>query len=167
MAKLPDHVPELHVKDLHVPGWLGEFRAFLMRGNVVDLAVGVIVGAAFTAIVNSLVKDVFTPVLGLLIGGIDFTNLFITLRGPHMPTLAEAQKAGAVTLNLGVFLNAVIQFIIIGFVIFWVVRIISRFAEKKAAAPAAPPPPPRSEILLQDILDVLKEQEKSKTPPTA
>ncbi|PYD73619.1 large-conductance mechanosensitive channel protein MscL [Novacetimonas hansenii] len=164
MAQKPTH---LHVPDIHAPGWLGDFRAFLMRGNVVDLAVGVIIGAAFTAIVNSLVKDIFTPFLGLLIGGIDFTNLFITLRGPHMPTLAEAQKAGAVTLNLGVFLNAVIQFIIIGFVIFWVVRIISRFAEKKAAAPAAPPPPPRSEILLQDILDVLKEQEKLKTPPTA
>ncbi|MBV1834194.1 large-conductance mechanosensitive channel protein MscL [Novacetimonas pomaceti] len=164
MAQKPTH---LHVPEIHAPSWLGDFRAFLMRGNVVDLAVGVIIGAAFTAIVNSLVKDIFTPFLGLLIGGIDFTNLFITLRGPHMPTLADAQKAGAVTLNIGVFLNAVIQFIIIGFVIFWVVRIISRFAAKKEAAPAAPPPPPRSEVLLQEILDVLKEQEKTKTTPSA
>ncbi|MCE2576508.1 large conductance mechanosensitive channel protein MscL [Komagataeibacter sp. FNDCR2] len=157
MAKLPDHVPELHVREIHVPGWLGEFRSFLMRGNVVDLAVGVIVGAAFTAIVNSLVKDVFTPVLGLLIGGIDFTNLFITLRGPHLATLADAQKAGAVTINIGLFLNAVIQFVIIGFVIFWVVKAINRLTVKKEAEkPATPPAPPRSEVLLQDILDVLK-----------
>ncbi|GAB6968082.1 large conductance mechanosensitive channel protein MscL [Komagataeibacter kakiaceti JCM 25156] len=163
MAKLPDHVPELHVKDIHVPGWLGEFRAFLMRGNVVDLAVGVIVGAAFTAIVNSLVKDVFTPVLGLLIGGIDFTNLFITLRGPHLATLADAQKAGAVTINIGLFLNAVIQFVIIGFVIFWVVKAINRLTVKRdAEKPATPPAPPRSEILLQDILDVLKAEAAQK-----
>jgi len=98
---------------MHSPGWVAEFRAFILRGNVVDLAVGIIIGAAFTSIVASLVKDIFTPVLGLLIGGIDFTNIFITLRGDHLPTLEAAQKAGAVTLNVGVFLNAVIQFVIV------------------------------------------------------
>ena len=81
------------------PGWIDEFKAFIMRGNVVDLAVGIIIGVAFTAVVNSLVKDIFTPLIGLLVGGIDFTNIFVTLKGPSEPTLAEAQKAGAVTLN--------------------------------------------------------------------
>jgi len=91
---------------LHRPGWLDEFRAFIMRGNVVDLAVGIIIGVAFTAVVNSLVKDLLTPLIGLLVGGIDFSNIFVTLKGPHAATLADAQKAGAVTLNIGVFINA-------------------------------------------------------------
>ncbi|WP_342628751.1 large-conductance mechanosensitive channel protein MscL [Nguyenibacter vanlangensis] len=140
---------------IHAPGWVSEFKAFLMRGNVVDLAVGIIIGAAFTAIVNSLVKDVFTPLIGLLIGGIDFTNFFVTLRGPHLPTLADAQKAGAVTINVGLFLNAVIQFVIVGFAIFWVVKLVSKLTAKPAEAPAEPPPPPRSEILLTEIRDLL------------
>lgn len=146
---------------IHTPGWVSEFRAFLMRGNVVDLAVGVIIGAAFTAIVNSLVKDIFTPFIGLLIGGIDFTNVFVTLRGSHLATLAEAQKAGAVTINIGLFLNALIQFIIIGFVIFWVVKAVNRLTVKHEAAPAAPPPPPRSEVLLEDIRDLLAAKKTS------
>src|SRR6201985_1840960 len=103
------------------PSWVDEFRAFIMRGNVVDLAVGIIIGAAFTGIVNSLVKDVFTPIIGLLIGGIDFSHIFAPLKGPHLPTLDAAQRAGAVTINVGLFLNAVIQFLIVGLVIFWVV----------------------------------------------
>jgi large conductance mechanosensitive channel len=81
------------------PAWIDEFRAFIMRGNVIDLAVGIIIGVAFTGVVNSLVKDIFTPIIGLAVGGIDFTNLFVTLKGPSEPTLADAQKAGAVTLN--------------------------------------------------------------------
>src|SRR6478752_6790096 len=111
----PIHLPK-------PPGWVAEFRAFIMRGNVVDLAVGVIVGAAFTGIVNSLVKDVFTPLLGLIAGGVDFSNLFVTLKGSHEPTLDAAQKAGAVTLNIGLFLNACISFLIVSFVIFWLVK---------------------------------------------
>jgi large conductance mechanosensitive channel len=91
------------------PAWVDDFRAFIMRGNVIDLAVGIIIGVAFTAVVNSLVKDIFTPIIGLAVGGIDFTNIFVTLKGPSEPTLADAQKAGAVTLNIGVFLNAVIR----------------------------------------------------------
>ncbi len=115
---------------LHAPGWVAEFKAFIMRGNVIDLAVGIIIGAAFTSIVASLVKDIFTPVLGLLVGGIDFSNIFITLKGPSQPTLDAAQKAGAVTLNVGLFLNALIQFLILAFAIFWVVKLISRFQTK-------------------------------------
>ncbi|GAN67520.1 large conductance mechanosensitive channel protein MscL [Acetobacter orleanensis] len=140
---------------MHTPGWVGEFRAFIMRGNVVDLAVGVIIGAAFTAIVNSLVKDVFNPLLGLVIGGIDFSNLFLTLKGPHLATLAEAQKAGAVTLNIGLFLNAVIQFLIMAMVIFWFVKVLSRLQKQGTPEPEAPPAPTKTEILLEQIRDEL------------
>ncbi len=137
---------------IRTPGWVSEFKAFIMRGNVVDLAVGIIIGAAFTTIVSSLVKDIFTPLIGLLVGGIDFTNIFITLKGPSQPTLDAAQKAGAVTLNIGVFLNAVIQFLIVAFAIFWVVKALSRFQRKEAEEA---PPPPRSEVLLAEIRDAL------------
>ena len=136
---------------IHSPGWVGEFRAFIMRGNVVDLAVGIIIGAAFTGIVNSLVKDVFTPVIGLLVGGIDFANIFFTLKGPHLATLTDAQKAGAVTINVGLFLNAVIQFLIVGLVIFWVVKLLTRLHVREDAKPA----PTASETLLAEIRDLL------------
>lgn len=135
------------------PGWVGEFQAFILRGNVVDLAVGIIIGAAFTGIVTSLVKDLFTPVLGLALGGIDFSNLFITLKGEHMPTLEAAQKAGAVTMNIGLFLNAVISFLIVSFAIFWVVKALSRFKSKEAEIPAALT---QSESTLIEIRDLLK-----------
>ena len=139
------------------PGWVGEFRAFIMRGNVVDLAVGIIIGAAFTGVVGSLVKDIFTPILGLILGGLDFTNIFITLKGTHAATLADAQKAGAVTVNIGLFLNAIINFIIVGFAIFWLVKVLSRLQlAKDAQAAVAPPPPSRSEVLLTEIRDLLK-----------
>jgi large conductance mechanosensitive channel len=134
------------------PSWVNEFRAFIMRGNVIDLAVGIIIGVAFTAVVNSLVKDIFTPILGLIVGGIDFTNIFVTLKGLSAPTLADAQKAGAVTLNIGVFLNAVIQFVIVSFAIFWLIKVLTRLHVREEAAPAAPP---RSEVLLEEIRDLL------------
>jgi large conductance mechanosensitive channel len=137
---------------LRGPAWLDEFRAFIMRGNVVDLAVGVIIGVAFTAVVNSLVKDIFTPIIGLLVGGIDFTNIFITIKGQSQPTLADAQKAGAVTLNIGVFLNAIIQFVIVGFAVFWLVKVLTRLHLHREPAAAAPP---RSEVLLEEIRDLL------------
>ncbi len=140
---------------LQAPGWVAEFKAFILRGNVVDLAVGIIIGAAFTGIVSSLVKDLFTPVLGLLLGGIDFTNMFITLKGPAQPTLDAAQKAGAVTLNIGLFLNAAIQFLIVSFAIFWVVKLIGQFQRKEAVAPTVPPEPTTSEVLLGEIRDAL------------
>lgn len=142
---------------VRTPGWIAEFKAFVMRGNVVDLAVGIIIGAAFTTIVSSLVKDIFTPIIGLLTGGVDFTNLFVTLKGPKEATLEAAQKAGAVTLNVGLFLNAVFQFVIVAFAIFWVVKTLNRFKRKEEAAPeAAPVPPPRSEVLLEEIRDAIR-----------
>jgi large conductance mechanosensitive channel len=123
-----------------------------MRGNVVDLAVGIIIGVAFTAVVNSLVKDLFTPILGLIVGGIDFTNIFVTLMGPSEATLADAQKAGAVTLNIGVFLNAVIQFLIVSSAVFWLIKALTRLHMRQDPTPAAPP---RSEVLLEEIRDLL------------
>ena len=146
---------------IHTPGWVSQFQSFILRGNVVDLAVGIIIGAAFTTIVNSLVKDIFTPLLGLIIGGIDFSNIFITLRGPHLATLDAAQKAGAVTLNVGLFLNAVIQFLIVGFAIFWVVKGLSRLQRKDAFAPA---PPSKSETLLTEIRDALVAPRHAEVP---
>jgi large conductance mechanosensitive channel len=137
----------IHVRP---PAWIDEFCAFIMRGNVVDLAVGI--GIAFTAVVNSLVKDIFTPIIGLIVGGIDFTNIFVTLRGQSASTLADAQKVGAVTLNFGVFLNAVIQFLIVSFVIFWLIKVLTRLHIREEAKPA---PPPRSEVLLKEFRDLL------------
>jgi large conductance mechanosensitive channel len=131
---------------------LKEFRDFAMRGNVVDLAVGVIIGAAFTTIVNSLVTDILTPVLGLLTGGIDFANHFLTLKGGNFNTLEEAQKAGAVTINYGLFLNAVIRFLIVAFAIFLLVKQINRLA-KSPPKEEAPPP---EQVLLGEIRDILK-----------
>ena len=139
---------------IHVqaPGWVSEFKAFVMRGNVVDLAVGIIIGEAFTSIVSSLVKDVFTPIIGLLIGGIDFTNLFVTLKGSHEATLDAAQRAGAVTLNVGLFLNAIISFLIVSFAIFWVVKALSRFKAKEAESPAALSTTEQTLIEIRDLL---------------
>ncbi len=135
------------------PGWLDDFKAFILRGNVVDLAVGVIIGASFTGIVTSLVKDVITPLIGLATGGVDFSNHFIVLKGAAAVTLAEAQKAGDVTINYGLFLNAILNFLIVAAVIFWLVRLIEKV--HKAPAPAAAAVPP-TEILLTEIRDLLK-----------
>ena len=136
---------------------LQEFRDFIARGSVVDLAVGVVIGAAFTAIVNSLVTDILMPPLGMIIGGIDFSNFFITLKGTGgYPTLDAAKAAGAVTVNYGQFFNAVIRFLIVAFAIFVLVKQVNRLY-RKPAAPAAPPPPPRQEVLLTEIRDILKQ----------
>ena len=133
-----------------------EFRDFAMRGNVVDLAVGIIIGAAFTTIVNSLVNDLIMPPLGLLIGGIDFSNFFVTLKGGSHPTLEAAKAAGAVTMNYGLFINAVIRFIIVAFAIFILVKQINRLAREEPKAPPPPPEPSREEVLLAEIRDLLK-----------
>lgn len=133
-----------------------EFRQFIARGSVVDLAVGVIIGAAFTAVVNSLVKDVIMPPIGKLTGGINFSNLFIVLGEGRYATLAEAQKAGAATINYGVFINTVISFLIVAFVIFILVKQVNRLHRKEAEAPAAPPAPTTSEKLLEEIRDLLR-----------
>ena len=121
---------------------LKEFREFVLRGNVVDMAVGIIIGAAFSAIVTSLVNDVIMPPIGLLLGGADFSNLFILLEagspaGPYA-SLADAQAAGAVTLNYGLFINAVISFLIVALVIFLLVRTINRMRREEEAPPAEP-----------------------------
>ncbi|RJQ46934.1 MAG: large conductance mechanosensitive channel protein MscL [Nitrospiraceae bacterium] len=121
---------------------LKEFKEFAMRGNVVDMAVGIIIGAAFGTIITSLVSDILMPPIGLLLGGVDFSNLFITVKegataGPFA-TLADAQKAGAVTVNYGVFLNKVISFIIVAFAIFMVIKGMNSLKRKEEAAPAAP-----------------------------
>jgi large conductance mechanosensitive channel len=136
---------------------LKDFKAFAMRGNVVDLAVGVIIGAAFTTIVNSLVTDILTPPLGLAMGGLDFTNLFVVLKGPAFPTLAEAAKAGAVTVNYGLFLNAILKFAIVAIALFLMISWLNRLTgTKPAATDAAPPPPPEDVQLLREIRDLLK-----------
>jgi large conductance mechanosensitive channel len=115
-----------------------EFREFAMRGNVVDLAVGIIIGAAFGKIVTSLVNDIIMPPIGLLVGRVDFCNLFINLSGQSYASLAEAKAAGAPTINYGVFLNTVIDFVIVAFAIFLLVRFINRLNRQPEAAPAAP-----------------------------
>ena len=138
---------------------LKEFRDFAVRGNVVDVAVGIIIGAAFGTIVNSLVSDVLMPPIGLLMGGVDFSNLFLVLKagtppGPYA-ALADAKEAGAVTLNYGVFLNSVISFLIVAFAVFMLVRAVNRLKKTEAAAPAAPP---EDVLLLREIRDALRQQ---------
>ena len=117
---------------------LKEFKEFAMKGSVVDLAIGVIIGAAFGKIVDSLVKDVLMPPIGKLLGGVDFTNLFVTLGSGSYPSLRAAQDAGAATLNYGIFVNAVINFLIIAFALFAVVKGMNTLRRQEAAAPAAP-----------------------------
>ena len=144
----------LGTANVHAPGWVSEFRAFIMRGSVVDLAVGIIIGAAFTGVVQSLVKDLFNPLLGLLIGGIDFSNLFVTLKGPVTQSVADAEKAHAVTLNYGIFINTCIQFLIVSFAIFWVVRLLTRLRIRSEPAASGPS---TQELLLAEIRDLLRD----------
>jgi large conductance mechanosensitive channel len=117
---------------------LKEFKEFAMRGSVVDLAVGVVIGAAFAKIVASLVDDILMPPIGRLVGHVDFSNLFITLTEAHYDSLADAKKAGAATLNYGLFLNNVVNFLIVAMAIFIVVQQMNRLTRKPAPAPAAP-----------------------------
>ncbi len=140
-------------------GMLKEFRDFAVKGNVVDMAVGVIIGGAFGKIVGSLVTDVLMPPIGKLMGGVDFSSLFITLGAEQYKTLAEAQTAGAATVNYGLFINNVINFVIVAFCVFLLVKAINTAKKKEAAAPAPvspPPAPPRQEVLLEEIRDLLK-----------
>lgn len=144
------------------PGWIAEFRAFIMRGNVVDLAVGIIIGVAFSAIVSSLVKDIINPIIGLAIGGVDFSNIFIALNGQHYKSLDAAQKAAAPTLNIGIFINTIINFLIISFAIFWVVKAMSRVVRKETPPE---PGPTKTEVLLTEIRDLLATQRRPSGPP--
>jgi large conductance mechanosensitive channel len=130
-----------------------EFKEFIARGSVIDLAVGIIIGAAFTGIVNSLVNDILLPPIGWVLGGLDFSNYFITLSGGPFATLEQAKEAGAATINYGVFINACIRFFIVAVAIFLLVRQVNRFRRTKEVSPA---PPPRQEVLLEEIRDLLK-----------
>ena len=142
-----------------------EFRDFAIKGNVVDLAIGVIIGAAFGAIVSSLVDDVFMPLIGLVLGRLDFSNLFVVINNPNnvpVPSLAAARAAGVATLNIGLFINAVVKFGIVAFVLFLVVKGINAVRVKQAAAPPAQPPAPtKEEVLLTEIRDALRGKTKS------
>ncbi|MCE9536349.1 MAG: large conductance mechanosensitive channel protein MscL [Nitrospirae bacterium] len=133
---------------------LKEFKEFAMKGNVLDMAIGVIIGGAFGKIVTSLVSDVLMPPLGLLMGKVDFSSLFVNLSGTLQPSLTAAKAAGAPTINYGVFLQATFDFIIIAFVIFMLVKQVNRF--KKEAPPAPPAGPTNEEKLLMEIRDALK-----------
>lgn len=134
---------------------LKEFKEFAMRGNVVDMAVGIVIGAAFTSIVKSLVDDVMMPVVGLITGGVDFSNVFITLKGGQFETLKAAEDAGAVTLNVGLFINALIAFVIVAFALFMVVKAMNNLKRKQEEKPEEAPPPPREVQLLEEIRDAL------------
>jgi len=136
---------------------LKEFRDFALKGNVVDLAVGVIIGAAFGTIVSSLVDDVIMPPIGMLIGGIDFSDLALTLR-EAVPASAGVEAQPAVTIGYGKFINAVISFLIVAWVIFLVVKGMNALRRKEEEKPAAPPPPTNEEKLLAEIRDLLKQR---------
>ena len=137
-------------------GFFSEFKEFAVKGNVMDLAVGVIIGGAFGKIVDSLVGDVVMPVIGKIVGGLDFTNYFIPLAGQTAATLEEAKKAGAV-LAYGSFLTVLLNFIILAFVIFLMIKQVNKLKrEAPAAPPAAPAPPPEDVLLLREIRDSLK-----------
>lgn len=137
---------------------LKEFREFAVKGNMLDLAIGLVLGSAFGAIVSSLVKDIIMPPIGWLLGGRDFSALFVVMKdgkdtaGPYV-SLADAQKAGAITLNYGVFVNAIFTFIVVALAMFFVVKTMNKLKKKEEAAPAAPP---KSEVLLEEIRDLLK-----------
>ena len=135
-----------------------EFKEFAMRGNVLDMAVGIIIGAAFGKIVSSFVKDVLMPPIGLLLGGVDFSNLFAVLGEGTFATLAEAQEAGAATINYGLWIGTVIDFLIVAFAIFLVVRQMNKLKKQEEEKPAAPPEPPKQELLLGEIRDLLKQR---------
>lgn len=140
---------------------LQEFKKFIMRGNVIDLAVGVIIGGAFGKIVSSLVSDIIMPPLGLIVGKIDFSNFFIPLSftDKHFASIAAAKAAGVVTWNLGMFANTLFQFLLVAFAIFFfIVKPINKL-QKKEEQQAEPPAPARSEVLLEEIRDLLKKKQ--------
>lgn len=136
---------------------LKEFKAFAMRGNVVDMAVGIIIGAAFGRIVSSFVNDVLMPPIGLLMGNLDFSNLYVNLGGDQFASLAAAEEAGAPVIKYGLFINNVLDFVIVAFAIFLVIRAMNNLKKKEEEAPPpAPPEPSAEEKLLTEIRDALK-----------
>ncbi|MEO1292385.1 MAG: large conductance mechanosensitive channel protein MscL [Pseudomonadota bacterium] len=139
-------------------GMFQEFKEFAVKGNVVDMGVGIVIGAAFTTIVNSFVKDIMNPIIGLFTGGIDFSNLFVNLSGAEYETLKAAQDAGAATVNYGLFVNAVISFLIVAFVLFMVIKGVNKLKREEEEAPAEPAPDPADVVLLTEIRDLLAKQ---------
>jgi large conductance mechanosensitive channel len=140
---------------------LNEFKEFALRGNVMDMAVGIIIGAAFGAIVNSLVTDVVMPIIGVVTGGLDFSSRYLLLKDGTPPapyaTVAAAKAAGAVTINIGSFISLVLNFVLVAFVLFMIIKAMNQMRRKQPAAPAsAPPPPTTEERLLTEIRDLLK-----------
>ena len=133
---------------------LKEFREFALKGNMVDLAIGVIIGAAFGGLVQSVVNDVLMPVIGLVTGGIDFTQMYVQLKGPAGATLAQARENGA-TIAYGNFITIAINFLIVAWVLFMVVKAMNRLKRQPQPAPAVPPAPTREEVLLAEIRDLL------------
>jgi large conductance mechanosensitive channel len=134
---------------------LKEFKEFAMRGNVVDMAVGIVIGAAFGKIVTSFVSDVIMPPIGLLMGNVDFSNLFVSLRGDY-DTVAAAETAGAPIIKYGIFINTLLDFVIVAFAIFLVIKAINRLKRQQAQQPPAPPAPSTQEKLLMEIRDELR-----------
>jgi large conductance mechanosensitive channel len=141
---------------------LKEFKEFALRGNVVDMAVGIIIGAAFSTIVKSLVDDIIMPPIGVITGGMDFSNMFVALNGEHYDSLAHARQAGAPTMNFGLFINSVISFTIVAFVLFMVVKAMNQLRRKQEEQPATEPPPSREVELLQEIRDALVKNDSSR-----
>ena len=142
---------------------LNEFREFAVKGNVVDMAVGIIIGGAFGTIVSSLVNDILMPPIGLILGGIDFSNVMLVLKGEGpFPNVEAAADAGAVTMNVGLFINAIISLLIVAWSLFLVVTVINR-RKREEAEPTeeAPAEPPRQEVLLEEIRDLMKKQAAS------
>ncbi len=137
-------------------GMLKEFKEFAMRGNVIDLAVGVVIGGAFGKITASLVNDVMMPVIGLVLGKINFSNLFVALNGEHYASVQAAKDAGAPIITYGIFINAIVDFIIVAFALFIFIKAINKLKRKEEAAPAAPAAPPADIVLLTEIRDLLK-----------
>jgi large conductance mechanosensitive channel len=134
---------------------LQEFKDFAIKGNVVDMGVGIVIGAAFTSIVKSFVEDIVNPIIGVFTGGIDFSNLFINLSGQEAATLAEAQEKGLAVISYGNFINAIIAFLIVAWVLFLVIRATNRLKREEEEAPAPEPEPSAEEKLLTEIRDLL------------
>jgi large conductance mechanosensitive channel len=135
---------------------LKEFKEFALRGNMLDLAVGIIIGAAFGAIVSSLVDDIIMPPIGLILGGVDFSQIFVVLKGEgDFNTIVQAKEAGAVTWNIGLFVNAVIKFLIVAFAVFLLVKAINKLTRKQEAKSPEAPPPAEDVQLLREIRDLL------------
>ena len=137
-------------------GFVSEFKEFIAKGNVLDLAIGVIIGAAFGKIVTSLTDDIIMPVIGLALGKVDFANLFIAMNGQHYATIEEAKKAGVGTINYGLFMNALINFLIIAFIIFMIVKAANRMKKAPVEVVAVAPPPTTDQQLLMEIRDSLR-----------